>query len=421
MKPLATLVPADTLRMALDNVRAHKLRSFLTVLGVVIGVLVVVVIASILTGMRKNIVTMIEDYGTNNIFAFHLSTGPRVGPRDRAEYRRKPLKPEDGLAIKEHASLVEDVANTAWMWIPGDNAVTYRGTKYRNPQLQGVSANYLSIVNLSLHEGHFFSENDDQARRNVLVIGASIAEALFPHKTSALGTVVTVAGQAFRIVGVLEKRKAGGLMGEEDDNNQALMPYRTARKVAPSTSDWMMLIVRARSGQVKPALEQVEEVLRRRRGLRSNQPNDFDLSTADRFIEQFDSITAGIGLVAIAISSVGLMVGGIGVMNIMLVSVTERTQEIGVRKALGARRGDIVRQFLFEAITLTFLGGLIGVLLAFLASGVLRLAIPALPAEIPAWAVAAGLCVSIGVGLAFGVWPARRAAALDPVEALRYE
>jgi len=421
MKPLRSLVPVDTLRMALDNVRAHKLRSFLTVLGVVIGVLVVVVIASILTGMRRNIVTMIEDYGTNNIFAFHLSTGPRVGPRDRAEYRRKPLRPEDGLAIKEQASLVEDVANSAWMWIPGDNAVTYRGTTYRNPQLQGVSANYLSIVNLSLHEGHFFSENDDQARRNVLVIGASIAEALFPHKTSALGTVVTVAGQAFRIVGVLEKRKAGGLMGEEDDNNQALMPYRTARKVAPSTSDWMMLIVRARSGQVKPALEQVEEVLRRRRGLRSNQPNDFDLSTADRFIEQFDSITAGIGLVAIAISSVGLMVGGIGVMNIMLVSVTERTQEIGVRKALGARRGDIVRQFLFEAITLTFLGGLIGVLLAFLASGVLRLAIPALPAEIPAWAVAAGLCVSIGVGLAFGVWPARRAAALDPVEALRYE
>ena len=421
MKPLRSLVPVDTLRMALDNVRAHKLRSFLTVLGVVIGVLVVVVIASILTGMRKNIVTMIEDYGTNNIFAFHLSTGPRVGPRDRAEYRRKPLKPEDGLAIKEHASLVEDVANTAWMWIPGDNAVTYRGTKYRNPQLQGVSANYLSIVNLSLHEGHFFSDNDDQARRNVLVIGASVAEALFPHKTSALGTVVTIAGQPFRIVGVLEKRKAGGLMGEEDDNNQALMPYRTSRKVAPSTSDWMMLIVRARSGQVKPALEQVEEVLRRRRGLRSNQPNDFDLSTADRFIEQFDSITAGIGLVAIAISSVGLMVGGIGVMNIMLVSVTERTQEIGVRKALGARRGDIVRQFLFEAITLTFLGGLIGVLLAFLASGVLRLAIPALPAEIPAWAVAAGLGVSIGVGLAFGVWPARRAAALDPVEALRYE
>jgi len=421
MKPLRTLIPGDVLRMALDNVRAHKLRSFLTVLGVVIGVLVVVVIASILTGMRKNIVTMIEDYGTNNIFAFHLSTGPRVGPRDRTEYRRKPLKPEDGVVIKEQALLVEDVANSAWMWIPGDNSVIYRGTKYRDPQLQGVSANYLSIVNFSLREGHFFSEDDDQARRNVLVIGTSVAEALFPHKTAVSGTEVTVAGQPFRIVGVLEKRKAGGLVGEDDDNNQVFMPYRTARKVAPRSSEWMMLIIRARSGQVKPALEEVEEVLRRRRGLRSNQPNDFDLSTADRFIEQFDSITAGIGLVAIAISSVGLMVGGIGVMNIMLVSVTERTQEIGVRKALGARRGDIVRQFLFEAMTLTFLGGVIGVLLAFATSRVLLLLIPALPAEIPPWAVASGLSVSIGVGLAFGVWPAKRAAALDPVEALRYE
>jgi putative ABC transport system permease protein len=162
-------------------------------------------------------------------------------------------------------------------------------------------------------------------------------------------------------------------------------------------------------------------VLRRRRGLRSNQSNDFDLSTSDRIIEQFDSITAGIGLVAIAISSVGLMVGGIGVMNIMLVSVTERTQEIGVRKALGARRQDIVRQFLFEAMTLTLLGGVIGVALAFAISRLLIFLLPDLPAQIPAWAVISGLTVSIGVGLGFGVWPAKRAASLDPVEALRWE
>jgi putative ABC transport system permease protein len=421
MTPIRALVPAETLRMALENVRAHKLRSFLTVLGVVIGVLVVVVIASILTGMRKNIVTMIEDYGTNNIFAFHLTTGPRIGPRDRAEYRRKPLKPEDGAAIKEQAPLVQDVANSAWLWIQGDNSVHYQGLKYRNPQLQGVSPNYFEIVNMSLREGHFYSDDDEQARRNVLVIGTSVAEALFPHKSVVEGTEVVIAGQPFRIVGVLEKRKAGGLVGEDDDNNQVFMPYRTARKVSPRTSEWMMLIIRARSGQVKPALDEVEEVLRRRRGLRSNQPSDFSLSTADRFIEQFDSITAGIGLVAIAISSVGLMVGGIGVMNIMLVSVTERTQEIGVRKALGARRGDIVRQFLFEAMTLTFLGGVIGVLLAFAISRLLVVLVPGLPAEIPAWAVTAGLSVSIGVGLAFGVWPAKRAAALDPVEALRWE
>jgi putative ABC transport system permease protein len=231
---------------------------------------------------------------------------------------------------------------------------------------------------------------------------------------------VTFVGQPFTVVGILEKRK-GGFLGENEDDSVVLMPYRTARKLSPRTSEWLMLVIRAKSGQILAALEQTEEVLRRRRGLRSNQPSNFDLSTADRIIQQFDSITAAIGLVAIAISSVGLLVGGIGVMNIMLVSVTERTQEIGVRKALGARRGDIVRQFLLEAIALTFSGGVLGVVLAVAASALIRLLVPELPASIPPWAVVAGLSVSIGVGLTFGVWPAKRAAALDPVEALRYE
>jgi putative ABC transport system permease protein len=223
------------------------------------------------------------------------------------------------------------------------------------------------------------------------------------------------------VVGVLETKKSAGPLGEDDQNSDAFIPYRTARKIAPQTSEWLMLVIKAKSGQVKPALDQVEEVLRRRRKLKANADTNFDLSTADRIIEQFDDITAGVGLVAIAISSVGLMVGGIGVMNIMLVSVTERTQEIGVRKALGARKGDIVRQFLFEAVTLTSLGGLLGLILAGAVSAILGALIPDLPTEIPMWAVVAGLGVSVGVGLAFGVWPAKRAAALDPVEALRWE
>jgi putative ABC transport system permease protein len=412
-------VTRDTVRMALDNVRAHKLRSGLTVMGVVIGVLVVIVVASILTGMRRNIVKAVEEYGTNNIFAFHLTTGPRLGPRDRAEFRRKPLKPEDGEAIREQASAVEDVANTAFLWLP-DRTITYRDEKYRRAEIQAVSANYLTVTNLALREGRFFTESDEQHKREVMVIGANVAEALFGFKTSAAGSEVTFASRPFTVLGVLEKRK-GGFMGENEDDNVVLLPYRTARKLSPNTSEWLMLVIRARSGQLPAALDQVEEVLRRRRGVRSNQDSNFDLSTADRIIQQFDSITAAIGLVAIAISSVSLMVGGIGVMNIMLVSVTERTQEIGVRKAIGARRSDIVRQFLFEATTLTLSGGVIGVLLAILTSRLLLVLLPDLPAEIPLWAVTAGLVVSIGVGLGFGVWPARRAAALDPVEALRYE
>jgi putative ABC transport system permease protein len=409
----------DTLRMAFDNLRAHRLRSGLTVFGVVIGVLVVVVVSSILTGMRRNVIQAVEEYGTNNIFAFHLTTGPQLGPRDRSEFKRKPLRPQDGAAVRDLAPAVEDVAHCAFMWLE-DRTIAYGREKYRRASLQAVSANYADITNLSLAEGRFLTEVDDEHRRGVLILGHNVAQALFGPLGWAAGREVTLAGRPFRVIGVLEKRK-GGFMGENEDDNVVLMPYRTGRIVAPRASDWMLLVIRARTGQLAPALDQAEDVLRRRRGVRASEPSNFDLSTADRIIQQFDGITAAIGLIAIAISSVSLLVGGIGVMNIMLVSVTERTQEIGVRKALGARRGDIVRQFLFEAIALTFSGGVIGVLLAVLVSWLLLLLLPALPSQIPPWAVVAGLTVSIGVGLGFGVWPARRAAALDPVEALRYE
>jgi len=412
-------VTLDTLRMAFDNLRAHRLRSALTVFGVVIGVLVVVVVSAILTGMRRNVIEAVEEYGTNNIFAFHLTTGPQLGPRDRAEFRRKPLRPEDGRAVRELAPAVADVAHCAFVWLD-DRTITYGREKYRRASLQAVSANWAEVTNLSLREGRFVAEADDEHRRSVLVIGHNVAQALFGALGRASGREVRFAGRPFTVIGVLEKRK-GGFMGENEDDNAVFMPYRTGRIVAPRSSDWLMLVIRARSGELPAALDQAEDVLRRRRGVRANQPSNFDLSTADRIIQQFDGITAAIGLIAIAISSVSLLVGGIGVMNIMLVSVTERTQEIGVRKALGARRGDIVRQFLFEAIALTLSGGVVGVLLAVLTSRLLLWLLPSLPSQIPPWAVVAGLTVSIGVGLGFGVWPARRAAALDPVEALRYE
>jgi len=230
---------------------------------------------------------------------------------------------------------------------------------------------------------------------------------------------VRMGGYNFEIVGVLEKRKAG-FFGENEEDNAVFIPMRTAQKVAPAKGH-LLFVIRGRSGQVNEALTQSEEILRRRRNVKFEAPNNFDIKTADKFIEQFDSITAMVGLIAIAISSLGLLVGGIGVMNIMLVSVTERTKEIGVRKALGARRRDIVRQFLFEAMTLTFLGGILGVVLAVGISRIIMLLVPSLPASIPSWAVITGLTVSVGVGLIFGVWPARKASRLDPIECLRYE
>jgi putative ABC transport system permease protein len=413
----------ETLVMAFDSVRGHKFRSFLTVLGIVIGVMTAICIASMLTGMRQNIVSMIEEYGTNNIYAFHLSTGPRTG-EDRSERLRKPLTVADAETIKAQAPAVEDLAwvapNVGYGGGPFDDNITYQGRNYRWGNTQGVSSNYDAITNISLKEGRFITDSDDQQRANVMVIGVNAAEALFPGQEDRIaGSQVRMGGYNFEVIGVLEKRKAG-FFGENEEENAVYIPFRTAQKVAPAKG-YLLLVIRGRSGQVVEALTQSEEILRRRRQVKFGEPNNFDIKTADKFIEQFDSITAMIGLVAIAISSLGLLVGGIGVMNIMLVSVTERTKEIGVRKAMGARRRDIVRQFLFEAMMLTFLGGVLGVLLAVGASQLLMLLIPSLPASIPTWAVVSGLTVSISVGLIFGVWPARKASRLDPIECLRYE
>ena len=404
--------------MAVDSVRGHKFRSFLTVLGIVIGVMTAICIASILTGMRQNIVAMIEEYGTNNIYAFHLSTGPRT-TEDRNERTRKPLTVADAEAIKAQATSVEDLAYVTWTAREFDDNITYQGRNYRWGNTQGVSPNHADLTNVALREGRYMTELDDQQRANVMVIGVNAADALFPGMTNIPGTTVRMGGYSFEVIGVLEKRKAG-FFGENEEDNAVYIPFRTAQKIAPGRG-FLLMIIRARTGQVIQALEQSEEILRRRRNVKFGDPNNFDIKTADKFIEQFDSITAMIGLVAIAISCLGLLVGGIGVMNIMLVSVTERTKEIGVRKAIGARRRDIVRQFLFEAMMLTFLGGVLGVVLAAGISKLLMILIPSIPATVPMWAVITGLTVSIGVGLIFGVWPARKASRLDPIECLRYE
>ena len=401
----------------------HKFRSFLTILGIVVGVFTAIVVASILTGLRQSIVGMIEDYGTNNIYAFHLTTG--FGEANREERSRKPLTTEDADAILSQSSAVEDITAIA----PGignfgnasfDDNMTYEDKNYRWAQTDGVMPNYAQISNMVLREGRFIAESDNRQRRNVLVIGVSAADALFPNKEGEIvGKFVRMNGQQWEIIGVIEKRKAG-FFGENEEDRKIFMPLRTARKVAPQR-DYILLIIKAKSDRIKDALLDTESVLRQRRQVKFGEPNDFDVKTADNFIEQFDSIIGGVGLAAIAISCLGLLVGGIGVMNIMLVSVTERTKEIGIRKAIGATKGAIVLQFLLEAMTLTFFGGILGVTLAVGISQIIILFIPSLPASIPLWAVILGLTVSVGVGLIFGVLPARKASKLDPIECLRYE
>ncbi len=414
---LQHLLPLETIKMALQTIRSHKFRSFLTVLGIVIGVMTVVAIASILTGMRNSIVSIVEEYGTNNIYAFHLSTGPRLGNRDRSEYMRKPLSIADAEAIREQADALEAVATVCNLWRI-DHNIKFRGLSYKEGDIQGVAPEYARVANVSLQEGRFINEIDDEHKRDVMVIGVNVAQALFPNQATIVGSQVEWLGKPFEVIGVLEKRKAS-FFGESEEDSAVFIPFQTGVRLSPQS--WMMFMMRAKTGQMRAALDQVEATLRRTRNVKYDQPNNFDLSTADKMIEQFDGITKGVGMVAIAISAVGLLVGGIGVMNIMLVSVTERTREIGVRKAIGAKRKDIVNQFLFEAMTLTFLGGILGVVLAIGVSYILMFFIPSIPATIPMWAVLTGVTVSVLIGLVFGVWPARKAAKLDPIECLRYE
>jgi len=418
----STSLPREVLNMAIDSIFANKFRSGLTILGIVVGVITAIVVASILTGMRQSIVSIVEEYGTNNIYAFHLSTG--MGGMNRDERNRKPLTEDDANAIMSQTSTVDDIALVA----PGignfgpsfNDNMTYEGRNYRWANVDGVTANYDRIANLGISDGRWLTEADNYQRRNVLVIGVDAREALFPDPNdSPIGKVVRMNGATWEIIGVVQKRKAG-FFGENEEDRKVFMPYRTARKVAPQR-DYLLLIIQGKQGQLNDAVAEIENVLRQRREVKFGDPNNFDVKTADNFIAQFDGIIGGVGLAAIAISCLGLLVGGIGVMNIMLVSVTERTKEIGIRKAIGATKSAIVFQFLLEAMTLTLFGGVIGVVVAVGISNLIMMLIPSMPATVELWMIMVSLGVSIGVGLIFGVLPARKASRLDPIECLRYE
>ena len=405
----------ENLKMAMETLVAHKFRSFLTILGIVVGIVVVIVIASALSGLRQSIVTQLEDLGANNIYAFHMPLMP-TGRRTRDVRIRKPLKPTDAAAIKEQCDAVNDVA----LMTPGNTRgmqVQYKSQRLRSTELNGVSANYGAVANVKIENGRFFSDSEDRHRAAVAVIGPDTAEAMF-LESDPIGKQILIGGRPFTVIGVSEKSKTSFLTSSAD--NFVLIPYGTLRRLTP-WNDMLVLLIQAKSEMQEQAFDEVESLLRRLRGVGYNENNNFDLTTSDKVIEQLDSITAMLGIAMISISGVGLLVGGIGVMNIMLVSVTERTREIGVRKALGATKSDIVLQFLFEAMTLSGMGGLFGVIIAAILSWMIVWLIPQLPAAIPLWAVVTGLGVSIAIGLIFGVWPARKAAMLDPIEALRYE
>jgi putative ABC transport system permease protein len=407
--------------MALDNLRTHKVRSLLTVLGVVIGVTAIIAVGSILVGLDRTIQASLEDFGSNTLFIFKFEPGPHFGRLSSEERRRKSLTLEDGLAIKEFCPSVKNVSVQVFPRV-GQGPRPVRDARYMGREsdvdYNGTLPSYEQVEEARIAKGRFFSEAEDLHRAEVVVIGYDLDRALFPGE-DALGKTILVAGHSYQVVGVLEQRKGNVLRGAGNDV-QALVPYRTYRKHNPA-DDEHFIAAQAYPGRKNLAEDEVRGLLRQRRRVPMNQPDNFVISSAEQIANQFRAITANVALLTIAISSIGLLVGGVGVMNIMLMSVTERTREIGVRKALGARRSDIIFQFLTEAMALTGSGGIIGVLIGAGISFLINWLVPQLPSAVPIWAVAAGVLVAMSVGLFFGIYPAVQASKLDPVDALRYE
>jgi putative ABC transport system permease protein len=410
----------ENLLLALDTLRTHKFRSFLTVLGVVIGTTTVIAVTSLIAGLDKQLVDVAEQFGTRTLWVYKLQMGAPHG-LTREERLRKPLSYEDAMAIQEQVPSATTVSVELFreMGDFGLPPVTarYKGSDMIDALFAGVTADHLKLINATIHEGRFFTDAENNHRRDVAVIGNGVRERFFQH-ADPLGKTILVDGHSLEIIGTLTKFKS--FLGDDQNDKAILAPYLTYKKTYPEAKDNFICVL-VEPGKMDQARDEVTELLRRRRHVKPADPDNFGVASAESVISQFRQVISTVGLVMVVISSIGLLVGGIGVMNIMLVSVTERTREIGVRKAVGARRSDITWQFLLEAMTVTAAGGIIGILAGCLLSLAIRTFVPSLPSSVPMWSVVAGFTVATSVGLFFGLWPALKAARLDPIAALRHE
>ena len=402
--------------MAVDTVRTNKLRSALTILGVSVGVVTVMFMVSIIQGLNKAFAQQIESLGSNTIWV--LKFDPSFGRQPSSEeLHRKELTIEDADAIRNEAP---SIAGVAPFYRKIAETVTYKDKQSDTPIMIGVTPYHEFVLSSYVGYGRYVTDLDVEERSNVCVLGRDVVHALFPNE-DPLDKEMKIAGRVFRVVGVMEP--LGSFLGQSRDNS-IYIPITTFRKYYPEMDfpDIIFaIIVRPISrAYVKNAQDEMTDILRRRRQVPAGAPNNFGISSQDALLDIYNQLTGATFLVLTAISCVALMIGGIGVMNIMLVSVTERTKEIGLRKAVGATRTNILTQFLIEAVVLTSIGGFVGLAVGEVFSLLVNKYSP-LPAYVPAWAIGVGVGISGTVGIIFGLWPAWKAARLDPIESLRYE
>jgi putative ABC transport system permease protein len=413
----------ENLHVALDTLRSHKVRSSLTILGIVIGVTSVISVAAIIEGLNGFIQNKVEQVGSRTYWIMRIPPGSRMDRLPEHIRIRKYLTQADAQFLREVVPSVDYVTifgTRAQLFNPNDtNDLVYGRNSVERIILRGGEPEYIDAVPLfSMAQGRFISRFDEEHSRPVVCIGAHIADSLF-GTIDPIGKSVKINGRQYEVVGVFEQ--AAGIFGGPGPDDFAIIPYSLFLKQYPEAKEQFIAFSYRKDVRPEAALDEVTDAMRRSRRLRPNQPLDFDIVSPDFLAKLWNQLTGALVLLTGIISSVGLLVGGIGVMNIMLISVTERTSEIGVRKAIGARKSDIQVQFLLEATVLTSAGGIIGILIAWALAMLIRLAMPSIPAAVsPLW-VTLGVAMSVGVGLFFGYYPASRAANLDPIVCLRYE
>src|SRR6202166_4654740 len=413
----------DEVLLALDTLRKNKLRSALTILGIVIGITTVITVTAVINGLNENVLGGIRELGSDTIIAYRFPWASLSRPPSEW-FTRKELQPEwaEDIARLPH---IKAASASMRIFRPefGSGTADVRHGVYRakNVILQGNQPSIGEIFDLKIEQGRFFNDTDAEHRAPVVLLGYDTARTLFPESvTDSIGQEVTIDGQLFTVIGTLQKQRQGISGGSNPEDNSAYMPVTTLRKLYPNKKDYVIFAKAADPNNVTQAVDDMRDLLRRKRRLPNDKPDDFAIFTPDYFLDLWQKISGLIFILMFAVASVGLIVGGIGVMNIMLVSVTERTREIGVRKAIGGKRSNILAQFLIEAVTLSAVGGVIGVILGSGLTLALRYGV-AMPATLSLFWIVTALVLCALIGIVFGVYPAWKAAGLDPVEALRYE